>query len=178
MDSIQSFVIERTFDAPRELVFKAWTDPKQMAQWWGPREFTNPVCQMDPRPGGAYRIVMRGADGVEYPIKGVYREIAKPARLVITMDCSEHPDAWHDMVNPQRGKNRNPAGEIITTVTFEEFGGKTKLTINMRFESSAIRDAMVKMGMNEGWSQSLERLGELLKGAGKHGAAAKRAETK
>lgn len=157
------FVITRDFDAPRKLVWKAWTDPKRMARWWGPKIFTNPVCEMDLRPGGAYRIVMRSPDGVDYPINGVYREIAEPKRLVMTMDCSEHPAEWHDMVKPNRGKgDKNPAGVMVSTVTFEELGGKTRLTVRVGFDSSVIRDAMVKMGMNEGWSQSLERLEELL----------------
>jgi uncharacterized protein YndB with AHSA1/START domain len=157
------FVITRTINAPRALVFKAWTDPKQMAQWWGPKGFTNPVCEMGVRPGGAHRIVMRGPDGTDYPIKGIYREIVKPERLVMTLDCSEHPEAWHDMVKPNRKKGeRNPVGEMLQTVTFEDQGGKTKLTIRTRFISVAIRDAMVKMSMTEGWSQSLERLEALL----------------
>ncbi|HXB03070.1 MAG TPA: SRPBCC domain-containing protein [Opitutaceae bacterium] len=157
------FVISRMFDAPRELVWKAWTEPKHMAQWWGPSSFTTPVCELDVRPGGAYRIVMRGADGVDYPITGVYREIVPPARLVMTMDCTEHPAAWHDMVKPDRKKGeKNPAGEMLQTVTFESFDGKTKLTIRICLETAAIRDAMVKMGMNEGWSLSLDRLAELV----------------
>jgi uncharacterized protein YndB with AHSA1/START domain len=164
----QEFVITREFGAPRELVFKMWTEPKHMAQWWGPHTFTNPVCEMDVRPGGVYRIVMCGPDGVKYPIKGMYREVVKPERLVMTMDCSEHPDEWHDLVKPDRQKEeRNPAGEMLTTVTFEEFDGRTKVTIRVRLVSAAIRDAMVKMGMNEGWSQSLDRLGELLARAGR-----------
>lgn len=157
------FVISRVFDAPRALVFEAWTNPRQMAQWWGPREFTNPVCDLDVRVGGAYRIVMRGVDGVDYPITGVYREVVKPERLVLTMDVSEHPAAWHDMVKPNRRKDEtNPAGLMLTTVTFDDLNGKTKLTVRTRFESTAIRDAMLKMGMTEGWSQSLDRLSELL----------------
>jgi uncharacterized protein YndB with AHSA1/START domain len=155
----QDFVITRIINAPRALVFKAWTDPKQMAQWWGPKGFTNPVCEMDVRPGGAHRIVMRGPDGTDYPVKGVYREIVEPERLVMTLDCSEHPEAWHDMVKPNRKKGeRNPVGEMLQTVTFEDQGGKTKLTVRTRFNSTAIRDAMVKMGMSEGWAQSLDRL--------------------
>jgi uncharacterized protein YndB with AHSA1/START domain len=157
------FLISRLLDAPRALVFRAWTDPKHMAQWWGPHGFTNPVCEMDVRPGGAYRIVMRGADGTDYPITGVYREIVAPERLVMTLDCSEHPEAWHDLVKPNRRKEeRNPVGEMLQTVTFEDQGGKTKLTIRTRFNTVAIRDAMVKMGMTEGWTQSLERLEALL----------------
>ena len=155
----QDFVITRIINAPRALVFKAWTDPKQLAQWWGPNGFTNPVCEMDVRPGGAHRIVMRGPDGTDYPVKGVYREIVEPERLVMTLDCSEHPDSWHDMVKPNRQKeDRNTVGMMLQTVTFEERGGKTLLTVRTRFESAAIRDAMVKMGMSEGWAQSLDRL--------------------
>jgi len=76
--------ITRTFDAPRRLVFQAWTDPKQLAQWWGPHGFTNPICELDVRPGGAIRIHMRGPDGAVYPMTGVYREIVAPERLVFT----------------------------------------------------------------------------------------------
>jgi len=153
------FLISRVLDAPRALVFEVWTDPKHMARWWGPKGFTNPVCEMDLRIGGVHRVVMRSPEGVEYPIKGQYREIVAPERLVMTLDCSEHPDAWHDMVKPNRGKGeRNPAGVMLQTVTFEDLAGKTKLTIRTRFESAAIRDAMLKMGMTEGWSQSLDRL--------------------
>jgi len=155
----REFVITRIINAPRALVFEAWTDPKYMAEWWGPHTFTNPVCEMDVWPGGAYRIVMRGPDGVEYPVKGVYREVVEPEWLVMTQDCSEHPAEWHDLVNPNRRKEEdNPAGEMLSTVTFEEHDGKTKLAIRTRFDSAAIRDAMLKMGMTEGWSQSLERL--------------------
>jgi uncharacterized protein YndB with AHSA1/START domain len=159
----RDFVVTRFFDAPRELVFDAWTKPEHMARWWGPPIFTTPICEMDVRPSGAYRIVMRGPDGVDYPITGVYREIVTPERLVMTMDCSEHPEAWHDMVKPNRSKDeRNPAGEMLATVTFETLGGKTNLTIRIRLGTKAIRDAMAKMGMNEGWSQSLDRLETLL----------------
>jgi uncharacterized protein YndB with AHSA1/START domain len=159
----QEFRITREFDAPREVVFRAWTEPQHLARWWGPHPFTTPMCEMDVRAGGAYRWVMRSPQGVDYPIKGVFREVVRPERLVMTQDVSEHPKEWHDMVNPNRGPgDNNPAGEMICTVTFEDVGGKTKLTVRTRFHSMAVRDAMVKMGMNEGWSLSLERLTELL----------------
>src|SRR5215471_5530713 len=74
----------RVFDAPRALVWKAWTDPKMMAQWFGPRGFTNPICELDVRIGGSLRIVMRGPDGTDYPMKGKFREITPPERLVFT----------------------------------------------------------------------------------------------
>ena len=158
----RDFVLSRVFDAPRSLVFKTWTDPKHMARWWGPKPFTCPVCEMDARPGGHYRIVMRAPDGADYPIKGTYREVVEPERLVFTMDCTEHPAAWHDMVNPNRGADPNPAGEMLATITFDELGSQTRVTIRIRFQSAAVRDSMVKMGMNEGWSQSLDRLQQLL----------------
>jgi uncharacterized protein YndB with AHSA1/START domain len=160
----REFVITRAFDAPPERLFEAWTDPKLLAQWWGPHTFTNPVCDLDVRHGGAYRIVMRSPEGMDYPLKGVYRDVVKPVRLEMTMDCSEHPAEWHDLVKPNRAKgDNNPAGEVLATVTFEVIDRKTQLTVRMRFESAEIRNAMVKMGMNEGWSESLQSLGALLK---------------
>ena len=153
------FVLTRVFDAPRALVFKAWTDPKHMARWWGPHGFTNPVCELNVRPGGAWRIVMRGPDGADHPAGGFYGEVVEPERLVLTIDHSELSDEWHDLVNPNRDKAAGkPTLEALTTVTFEEQSGKTKLTIRIRFESAAIRDSLLKIGMSQGWSQSLERL--------------------
>ena len=157
------FVLTRLFDAPRELVWRAFTDPVHLAKWWGPRIVTTPVCEMDVRVGGRYRIVMRMPDGVDYPMSGVFQEVAKPERLVQTVDCAEHPKAWHDLVKPNRAPGEdNPVGEMLQTYTFEEVGGKTKLTIRARFKSAAIRDAMVKMGMHQGWSESLDKLVENL----------------
>jgi uncharacterized protein YndB with AHSA1/START domain len=158
-------VIRRILDAPRELVWRAWTEAKHFGQWWGPKVFTNPICAIDLRVGGAYRVVMRSPDGVDYPITGVFREITAPERLVMTMDCSEHPPAWHDMLKPDRSPGEsNPAGIMQETVTFEARGTQTLLTIRIRMVSTEIRDSMVKMGMNEGWSQSLERLAALVAG--------------
>jgi uncharacterized protein YndB with AHSA1/START domain len=155
------FILTRLFDAPRELVFRAWTEPQHVARWWGPRGMTTPVRQMDVRPGGAYRIVMRSPEGVDYPMKGIYREVVRPERIVYTADLSEHPREWHDLVNPDRRKDE-PFKEILNTITFEQQGGKTKVTIRMDFESEARRDSYAKLGMSQGWSQSLEKLDELL----------------
>lgn len=161
--TIPEFIITRDFDAPREVVYAMWTEPRHMSRWWGPRVVTTSACEMDVNAGGAYRIVMRAADGSEYPITGVYREIVKSERLVMTMDPSGHPEAWHDLVKSNRSpQEKNPAGVLLMTVTFEDIGGKTRQTVHIRFESTAIRDAMMKMGMNEGWSQSLERLSEIV----------------
>jgi uncharacterized protein YndB with AHSA1/START domain len=157
----REFTITRIFHAPKTMVFKAWTDPKQIAQWWGPHGFNTSVCEMDLRIGGAYRIVMRGPDGAEYPMKGFYQEIVENQRLVYTADLSEHPQDWWNMVAPDR-RTEKPIGPIINTITFDEHDGKTTLTIRMAFESSQIRDAHVRLGMADGWSQSFEKMDELL----------------
>ncbi len=141
-------VIERVFEAPRSLVFKAWTDPEHLAQWWGPKGFTNPVCEMDVRPGGAIRIVMRAPDGAEYPMTGVFREIVKPERLVFT-----------NIAVDQKG---NPLIDGLTTVTFAEHSDKTKLTLHTSAVGLVARAAAMLEGMEAGWTQSLERLAEHL----------------
>ena len=105
-------VISRLINAPRELVFDAWTDPKHFVHWWGPFPTTNPVCEMDLRPGGAFRWVMRAPDGVEYPLTGVHREIVRPERIVYTHSLLDHPAAWHDRLNDLRGA---PKGVVCPT---------------------------------------------------------------
>lgn len=162
-DDKLDFVISRLLYAPRELVFDAWADPQHMARWWGPRITTTPVCEIDLRPGGAYRVTMRMPDGTDYPIIGHYREIIRPEKLVFTMDCREHPAAWHDMVKPNRtADDLNPVGEMVATVTFEARGDKTLLTVRIRMVNAAILAAMTGMGMHGGWSMSLDKLEELL----------------
>ena len=138
----------RILNAPCELVFKAWTDPKQMAQWWGPRVFTNPVCEMDVRPGGALRIVMRAPDGVEYPMTGVFREVVEPERLSFTTVAED--------------QSGTPVLEGLVNAIFAEDGGKTKLTVHSGAVGLVPQAAAMLDGMQEGWSQSLERLAELL----------------
>jgi uncharacterized protein YndB with AHSA1/START domain len=141
----REFIITRVLDAPRSTVFYAWTDPVQMAKWWGPHSVTNVVSDMDVRPGGSYRIVRRGPDGTEYPLKGTHREIKPPAQLVMTMDASEHPKEWHDLVMPHHSQSeKNPCGLMLDTITFEDLGS-ARLIVRTRFESPEIRDAMLKM---------------------------------
>ncbi len=152
----------RIIDAPRDLVWKAWTDPKHLAKWWGPHVMTNPVCEVDLRPGGTFRIVMRDPKGIDYPITGVYVEIVVPERIVSTVNTEEHSKEWHDMINRNRPGGGKAATEMRWTVTFEEVGSKTKITIRTHFGSAADRDAFMKTGMAEGWSQSLERLETLV----------------
>jgi uncharacterized protein YndB with AHSA1/START domain len=155
-------VLTRDFAAPRALLFAAWSVPQHLAAWWGPRGFTNRT-EVDARPGGHFRITMIAADGTEYPMKGVYREVVPPERLVYTNDLSEHPEEWHDQIDPGRDRSKGrPALDPVTTVTFEERGERTRVTVRMRFATRAMRDSFVKMGMNGGWNQSFDRLTELL----------------
>ena len=144
-------VIARTFDAPRELVFKMFTDPKHLARFWGPEGFTSTVREAVPRPGGAFHIDMRGPDGAIYPCKGVYREVVEPERIVYIGE----PDGGH-------GCGGGLPPRALVTITFAGHDGKTTLTINTRFEAAADRDAAVKMGFNMGWASSLDRLADLL----------------
>ncbi len=137
-------VITRVFDAPRNLVFRAWTDPKHVARWWGPDGFTAPVCELDVRPGGAIRIDMRGPDGTVYPMTGTYREIVPPERLVFISAALDTEGA--------------PLFEVLTTVTFAERGGKTALTLQARVVRTSAEAAPYLQGMEAGWTQSLERL--------------------
>jgi uncharacterized protein YndB with AHSA1/START domain len=143
--SQQELTITRLFNAPRELVFKVWIDPKHLAQWWGPKGFTNPVCELDVRPGGAILIHMTGPDGVVYPTRGVFHEIVAPERLVFTTSAFEDADG-------------TPQLEVYNTVTFAEDNGKTKLTLHAVVVTSTPAIAGALAGMEEGWSQSLEKL--------------------
>ena len=138
----QVLVITRILDAPPSLVFKVWTQPEHLARWWGPEGFTLPSCRMDVRPGGAYRFRMRSAEGTDHWLRGVYREIVEPVRLVFTW-------AWED-------SEGEPGHETLVTVTFAEDGGKTRLTMRQAvFESMTARDAH-----QGGWASCLDRLAE------------------
>ncbi len=157
------FNITRLLHAPRALVWQAWTDEHHLKRWWGPHGFEIPECEMDVQEGGRYRIVMRSADRVIYPVSGVFREVQPIERLAMTVDCSEHPSAWHDLMRSHRAPgDKNPAGVMQQTVSFENLGEATQLNIQIRFDSPAIRDAMLKIGMLQGWSQSLEQLDTLV----------------
>ena len=156
-------VLTRFFDAPRVRVFKAWTDSAQLALWFGPHGYTNPVCRVDARTGGNYRIVMRSPEGVDYPLKGTFIEVIEPERLVTHDNLEEHPADWFDLLNKNRPKGTGEIPKIFRrTTTFKEIGGKTKVSIRNHFISAVDRDNLLKMGMAEGWGQSLERLEDLL----------------
>lgn len=155
----QEFVITRRLAAPPTRVFQAWTQPESLTQWWGPRGYTNPVCEMDLCVGGRYRILMRDPAGAEYPVKGVFCEIEAPARLVMTDDCGEMPDEWHDQIDPNRDRRiGNPSLASVVSVTFECLNDATHLEVRYLFTSRKARDAMVLMGFSRDWIESLDRL--------------------
>ena len=145
---VRDLRVTRIFDAPRELVFKMWTDSAHLAKWWGPKGFTNPVCEVDPKPGGAIYIVMRAAHGVDHPMNGVFQEVTPPERLVFTNNAIDD--------------HGNRLLEGLTTVTFEDHGGKTKLTLETRAVGLVEGAAKMLAGMDAGWNQSLDRLDSLV----------------
>jgi uncharacterized protein YndB with AHSA1/START domain len=143
----RELVFRRVLDAPRELVFDVWTDAKQIPQWWGPNGFTTTIHEMDLRPGGVWRLTMHGPDGTDYKSKIVFVEIAKPGRLVYTIE-SEPPT---DPVN------------FVVTVTFEVRGGKTEVEMRMAFATAEMKEYVVKKhGADQGSIQMLGRLVEHL----------------
>lgn len=138
-------VLTRTLDAPRSLVFQAWTRPEHLARWWGPNNFTLPTCEVDFRVGGAYRFCMRAPDGSDHWVWGEYREIVAPERLVFT---------WHR--EDEEGLRKDSAN--LVTVTFAEHAGRTLLTLqHTRFQTVTDRD-----DHQGGWTQCLDRIVALL----------------
>ncbi|QGQ99100.1 ATPase [Paenibacillus psychroresistens] len=141
----QEIVITRSFDAARELVFKAFTNPDSISEWWGPRSHTTSVDKMEVRKGGVWRYVSHDSNGNEYAFNGVYHEIASPERIVNTYEFEGLPAVG------------------LVTVTFEEEpGGKTKLTEVSLFPSIEIRDGVIQSGMAEGAIELMDRFEELL----------------
>jgi uncharacterized protein YndB with AHSA1/START domain len=132
-------VITRVFDAPRRLVFEAWTKAEHVSRWFAPRPLTMPSCEVDFRPGGVFRFVMHSPDGTDYPFEGAFREIVPPERIVFAGTIHE-------------------GNATVTTVTLAEHEGKTTLTMQQTFtaESDATR------GAKQGWTMTLDQLGELL----------------
>ncbi len=142
---VQEITSTRMFDAPRELVFKALTDPNLIPKWWGPRKYWTKVDKMDVRPGGTWRFINGDATGNEFGFHGVYHLIDAPNRVVQTFEFEGVP------------------GHVaLDTMTLEDVGGKTRLVQHSVFQSVEDRDGMVQSGMEEGASESMDRLAELL----------------
>ncbi len=144
----QEFTIIREFSASRELVFKACTDPNHLAQWWGPKVFSNPVCDWDVRPGGKIFVVMRGPDGTDYPMGGEVREVVVPEKLVTVTGALD-----------EQGKF---LFEILHAMTLAERNGKTTLTMHSRVISATPNAGRYIGGFEMGMTLSLERLSEHL----------------
>jgi uncharacterized protein YndB with AHSA1/START domain len=136
---------ERVFDAPRDRVFAAFTDPELIPEWWGPRDTTTVVDQMDVKPGGSWRFVMRNSDGSETAFRGTYREVSPPERIVQTFE-------WEGM----------PGHVSVETATFEDLGDRTKVTSRSLFHTTEERDGMLASGMEGGMNETYARLDELL----------------
>ena len=159
---VPEFRLTRVFDAPRALVYRCWMEPSHLARWWGPKTFVCPVCEIDARVGGKFRLVMRAQDGTDFPMRGTFRQITPNERIVKEDDMSEHSETWHDLVDPDRKGQGKRKIEIVTAITFEDHGAGTRVTITTSFPSLALRDSFAKAGMKEGWSSSLEKLDDLL----------------
>ncbi len=139
--------ITRIFDAPRDLVFRMWTDPEHVIHWWGPKGFTNTFETMDVRPGGIWKFIMHGPDGTDYPNLIVFLEVVRPEKLVYKhgSDMKDHPGDFH------------------VTVLFSEQNGKTILDMTMLFNTAQQRNETVeKYGAIEGLNQTMDRLVEYL----------------
>jgi uncharacterized protein YndB with AHSA1/START domain len=144
-------VVHRSFDAPRELVFRAWTDPALVAGWWGPGGFTSTVTAWDARPDGAIRVDLKGPDGTVYPMGGMVREVSPPAKFVFRSGPLDEKGGF--------------LFEILNTVTFEAEGAGTRLTLVARVITKRRGVDHYLKGMRAGWTQSLERLGACIAGA-------------
>ena len=144
--SDREIVMTRVFDAPRRLVFEAWTNPRHLPHWMlGPEGWTMPVCEIDLRPGGAWHFVWRRSDGTEMGMRGVYREVRPPERMVCT-------ESWG-----------GEWPETINTLTLTEKDGKTTMSQTVLYPSKDARDAAMKTGMQDGASISFDRLAEYLR---------------
>ena len=143
----KDIVIERVFDAPRALIWKAWTDAELVSQWWGPRGMKTRVDELDLRPGGSWRYVMVGPDGSEYPQNGVFREIVPPETIVMSAEFPYAPD--------------DPA-EVVLTYHFDDLGDKTKLTMRIAHPSAEERRKQEAMGVVEGWRSNFDSLDDYL----------------
>jgi len=147
--SDRELVLTRLIDAPRHKLYRAWTDPALLTQWFAPKPWTTPHAELDVRPGGANLIVMADPEGNEFPNRGVYLEVVPNERLVVT---DAYTTAWEPSEKPF----------MTAILTFEEEGGKTRYTARARHWTQADREAHEKMGFHEGWGQCADQLAALV----------------
>ena len=150
--------LKRTFAAPREKVFRAWTDPEELKKWWGPEGFSTPSAQIDLRVGGKYRFAMKPPEGEIFYFYGIYREVRAPEKLVFTWNREGPvPTAPCGATNSTEGGAMD-IGETLVTVEFRDFGGSTEVVLTHEFfPNEKERD-----GHNKGWSGSFDRLANIL----------------
>lgn len=155
----ERMVITRIFDAPRELVWKAWTDPQYVMQWWGPKGFTSPICRIDFRVGGKFLCCMRSPDGQEFWNGGEYHEIVPHEKIVSSMYFA---DAEGNKVDPSvYGIEHEAIADACDVTLFEDLGnGQTKLT----FIGNETKEEAENSGQAEGWNQILEKLAAIVEG--------------
>lgn len=145
MSADRELVLTRLINAPRQKVYRAWTDPELLKQWFAPKPYTTPVVEIDVRPGGSIYFVMRGPDGKDLPNRGVYLEVVPNAKLVST---DAYVKAWEPSDKPF----------MTLILTFEDEGGKTRYTARVRHWTAADREAHEKMGFHEGWGLCTDQL--------------------
>ena len=154
MKNKEEITIRRIFDAPRNIIWKAWTDPELLKRWWGPKYFTAPVVNIDLRVGGRYLSSMRGPDGKDYWSTGMYREVVEPERLVMTDSFAD--EKGNVVPASHYGMTGEWPHELLVTLTLEEIGGKTKLTLR----HEGIPAGMMREMTETGWSESFDKLAE------------------
>src|SRR5215469_9633004 len=159
VNETERMVVTRVFDAPRELVWKAWTDPKYVMQWWGPKGFTSPACEIDFRVGGKFLFCMRTPDGQEGYNAGEYHEIVLHEKIVSSMYFS---DSKGNKIDPaELGIEHESIEDAHDVVLFEDLGdGRTKLTF---IGNDTMRDA-IESGQLEGWAEQLEKVAAVVEG--------------
>ena len=149
MSADRELVLTRLINAPREKVYRAWTDPELLKQWFAPKPYTTPIVEIDVRPGGTAYFVMRGPDGKDLPNRGVYLEVVPNEKLVST---DAYVKAWEPSEKPF----------MTLILTFEDEGGKTRYTARVRHWTVADREAHEKMGFHEGWGLCTDQLEALV----------------
>ncbi len=147
--SDRELVLTRLIDASRDKLYRAWTDPELLKQWFAPLPYTTPVAKLDVRPGGANLIVMRGPDGKDLPNRGVYLEVVRNERLVFT---DAYTEAWEP----------SPKPFMTVILTFTDEGGTTRYTARVRHWTVADREAHEQMGFHEGWGKCADQLAALV----------------
>jgi uncharacterized protein YndB with AHSA1/START domain len=153
----RELTITRVFDAPRALVWKAWTDPQQLMRWWGPKDYTSPFCKIDLRVGGKYLFCMRSPEGQDYWSTGVFREIVPMERIVLTDSFAD--EQGNVVPASYYGMGEDFPQELEVTVTLEEVGDKTRMTLR----HAGMPEGEMREQTRAGWNESFDKLAESLR---------------